>query len=116
GGCNFLFVGYRALREIEQRLLLRLFAQDTRQFPKLGLASGISPKSFLGIDVNENAVEIAKVTLMLVRRLAHRDAEKFWEDHADELPGQDTHSLELERDLPLDNLDQNILCADALFT
>ena len=53
---------------------------------------------------------------MLARRLAHRQAEKFWEDHADELPGQDTHSLEFERDLPLDNLDDNILCADALFT
>jgi hypothetical protein len=53
---------------------------------------------------------------MLARRLAHRQAEKFWEDHADELPGQDTHSLAFERDLPLDNLNENILCADALFT
>jgi SAM-dependent methyltransferase len=116
GSGNFLFVAYRALRELEQRLLLRLFAQDKRQFPKVGLASGITPKNFFGIDVNENAVETAKVTLMLARRLAHRGAEKFWEDHADELPGQDTHSLEFERDLPLDNLDANILCADALFT
>src|SRR5437899_2792747 len=116
GSGNFLLVAYRSLREIEQRLLLRLFAQDKRQFPMIGLAPGISPNNFFGIDVNENAVEIAKVTLMLARRLAHRDAEKFWEDHADELPSQDTHSLELERDLPLDNLDQNILCADALFT
>ncbi|MGD0262962.1 MAG: DNA methyltransferase [Verrucomicrobiota bacterium] len=116
GSGNFLFVAYRALRELEQRLLLRLFAQDKRQFPKVGLASGISPKNFFGLDINENAVETAKVTLMLARRLAHRQAEKFWEDHADELPGHDTHSLEFERDLPLDNLDQNILCADALFT
>ncbi len=116
GSGNFLFVAYRALRDIEQRLLLRLFAQDKRQFAKVGLASGISPKCFFGIDVNENAVETAKVTLMLARRLAHREAETFWEDHADELPGQDTHSLEFESDLPLDNLDQNILCADALFT
>ena len=116
-GCgNFLFVAYRALREIEQRLLLRLFALDKRQFAKVGLASGISLKNFFGIDVNENAVETAKVTLMLARRLAHREAEQFWEDHADELPGQDTHSLEFERDLPLDNLDANIVCADALFT
>jgi hypothetical protein len=116
-GCgNFLFVAYRALREIEQRLLLRLFALDKRQFAKVGLASGISLKNFFGIDVNENAVETAKVTLMLARRLAHRQAEKFWEDHADELLGQDTHSLEFEHDLPLDNLDTNILCADALFT
>ncbi len=116
-GCgNFLFVAYRALRELEQGLLLRLFALDKRLFAKIGLASGISLKNFFGIDVNENAVETAKVTLMLARRLAHRQAEKFWEDHADELPGQATHSLEFERDLPLDNLDQNILCADALFT
>jgi hypothetical protein len=70
-----------------RRLLLRLFALDKRQFAKVGLASGISPKSFFGIDVNENAVETAKVTLMLARRLAHRAAEKFWADHADELPG-----------------------------
>src|ERR1019366_1261236 len=116
GSGNFLFVAYRALRELEQRLLLRLFAQDKRQFPKVGLASGISPRNFFGLDVNENAVETAKVTLMLARRLAHRQAEKFWEDHADELPSQDTHSLEFERDLPLDNLNDNILCADALFT
>ena len=116
GSGNFLFVAYRALRELEQRLLLRLFAQDKRQFPKVGLASGISPRNFFGLDVNDNAVETAKVTLMLARRLAHRQAEKFWEDHADELPSQDTHSLEFERDLPLDNLNDNILCADALFT
>jgi SAM-dependent methyltransferase len=116
GSGNFLFVAYRSLRELEQRLLLRLFAQDKRQFAKVGLASGISPKCFFGIDVNDNAVETAKVTLMLARRLAHREAEKFWADHTDELPGQDTHSLEFERDLPLDNLDANILCADALFT
>ena len=116
-GCgNFLFVAYRALRELEQRLLLRLFALDKRQFAKVGLASGISLKNCFGLDVNENAVETAKVTLMLARRLAHRDAEKFWEDHADELPGQETHPLEFERDLPLDNLDANIVCADALFT
>ena len=115
GSGNFLFVAYRGLREVEQRLLLRLFAQDKRQFAKVGLASGISPGNFFGIDVNENAVETAKVTLMLARRLAHREAEKFWADHADELPGLDTHSLEFERDLPLDNLDDNIRCTDALF-
>src|SRR2546427_4625129 len=80
GSGNFLFVAYRALREIEQRLLLRLFAQKKSLFEEIGLASGISPKNFFGIDINENAVETAKVTLMLARRLAHRDAEKFWED------------------------------------
>ncbi len=116
-GCgNFLFVAYRALRELEQNLLLRLFTQDKRQFEKVSTASGISPKQFFGLDVNENAVETAKVTLMLARRLAARRAHEFWEAHRDVLPGGDTHALQFEKDLPLDNLDDNILCCDALFT
>jgi SAM-dependent methyltransferase len=116
-GCgNFLFVTYRALREIEQNLLLRLFSQDKRQFEKVGTASGISPKQFFGLDLNENAVETAKVALMLARRLAARQGHEFWEAHREVLPGGDSHALQFEKDLPLDNLDANIVCADALFT
>ena len=116
GSGNFLFVAYRALRELEQNLLVTLFTQDKRQFDKVGTASGISPRQFFGLDVNDNAVETAKVTLMLARRLAARSAHEFWDAHADVLPGGDTHALQFERDLPLDNLDANIVCADALFT
>jgi SAM-dependent methyltransferase len=116
GSGNFLFVAYRALRELEQNLLVKLFMQDKRQFEKVGTASGISPRQFFGLDVNDNAVETAKVTLMLARRLAARSAHEFWDAHADVLPGGDTHALQFEKDLPLDNLDANIVCADALFT
>jgi SAM-dependent methyltransferase len=116
GSGNFLYVAYRALRGLEPQLLLKIFAADKRQFTKTGLASGISPKQFFGLDINETAVEVAKVTLMLARRLAHRAAGEFWEAHRDDLPGGDTHSLEFEKDLPLDNLDENIRCCDALFT
>jgi SAM-dependent methyltransferase len=108
GSGNFLFVAYRALRELEQNLLLKLFGQDKRQFEKVGTASGISPKQFFGLDVNDNAVETAKVTLMLARRLATRSAHEFWDAHADVLPGGDTHALQFEKDLPLDNLDANM--------
>jgi hypothetical protein len=116
GSGNFLFVAYRALRELEQNLLVKLFTQDKRQFEKVGTASGILPNQFFGLDINENAVEIAKVTLMLACRLASRSAHEFWDAHADVLPGGDTHALQFEKDLPLQNLDKNILCADALFT
>ncbi len=116
GSCNFLFVAFRALRELEMRLLLRLATEFKDQFATVGLASQVSPKQFFGLDVNAVGVEVGKVTLMLARRLAHRDAEKFWEDHRDVLPGQDTHALQFEKDLPLDNLDDNIRCCDALFT
>jgi hypothetical protein len=116
GSGNFLFVAYRALRELEQNLLVKLFTQDKRQFEKVGTASGISPKQFFGLDKNEDAIETAKVTLMLARRLASRSAHEFWDAHADVLPGGDTHALQFEKDLPLDNLDTHIVCADALFT
>jgi len=116
GSGNFLYVAYRALHDIEQRLLLKLFTQQQSTFERIGIASGISPRQFYGLDVNEFAVELAKVTLMLGRRLAHRDGEKFWEEHRDVLPGGDTAALQFEKDLPLDNLDDNILCRDALFT
>ena len=116
GSGNFLFVAYRALRELEQNLLVKLFMQDRRQLERVGTASGISPKQFFGLDVNENAVETAKVTLMLARRLASHSAHEFWDAHTDLLPGGDTHALQFEKDLPLDNLDANIKSADALFT
>ena len=116
GSGNFLFVAFRALCELEQQILLRLFTEYGTQVSVVGTASRISPKQFYGLDVNENAVETAKVTLMLARRIATRAAEKFWEEHADVLPEKDAHALKFERDLPLDNLDKNILCRDALFT
>ena len=116
GSGNFLFVAYRALRELEQNLLVKLFTQDKRQFEKVGTATGILPRQFFGLDVNENAVEIAKVTLMLACRLAGRAAHEFWDAHTDVLPGGDTQALQFEKDLPLENLNKNIVCADALFT
>lgn len=117
GSGNFLFVAYRALREIEQRILLKLFGLSRDAFRDIGLASGISPRNFFGLDVNDNAVETAKVTLMLARRLAHRDAEKFWAEH-DEVVSGDLRemALQMEKYLPLDNLEDNIRCVDALFT
>jgi len=116
GSGNFLFVAFRALCELEERILLRLFTEYATQVSVVGTASRISPKQFFGLDINANAVETAKVTLMLARRLATREAAAFWEEHADALPEKDAHALKFERDLPLDNLDRNILCTDALFS
>jgi len=115
GSGNFLFVAFRALCELEEKILLRLFSEYGTQVAVVGTASRISPKQFYGLDINENAVETAKVTLMLARRLATRQAEQFWLEHADALPEHDARALKFERDLPLDNLDKNIRCEDALF-
>jgi type II restriction/modification system DNA methylase subunit YeeA len=60
--------------------------------------SFLSAQNFYGLDILPFAVEIAKVTMMIARKLA-----------SDEL-----HIT--EQPLPLDNLDQNFIAADALLT
>lgn len=97
-GCgNFLYVAYRELRRIERQLHEKVLARRRGD----GAAaqqrlSFVSTSQFHGIDINAFAVEIAKVTLMLGRKLA-----------ADELGDERTV-------LPLDDLDANFVAGDAL--
>ncbi|WP_194905748.1 class I SAM-dependent DNA methyltransferase [Quadrisphaera sp. INWT6] len=96
-GCgNFLYVAYRELRRLEHEVLDRIEERSRRAgYRELSL---VTPEQFHGIDVRPFAVEVAKVTLMVAKKFA-----------ADEL-GDDQHVL------PLENLDANIIEADALFT
>ena len=94
GSGNFLYVAYQELKSVEFDLLQRLQGLDpTREFTAL-----VTPQQFFGMDINSFAVELAKVTLMIGRGVAIRKLS---------LP---------ESSLPLDTLDQNIVCKDALFT
>lgn len=69
----------------------------------------VSPKQFFGIELDGFGVELAKVTLMLAKKLAL--------DEAAETIGALQGELALSGDaLPLDNLDDNIRQADALLT
>jgi methylase of polypeptide subunit release factors len=96
GSGNFLYLAYRALRKLEKRLQER---QDELRrgsnVERMQLAF-VSAMQFHGIDINPFAVEIAKATLMLARKLA-----------ADELGDE-------RPVLPLDNLDANFIVGDAL--
>jgi SAM-dependent methyltransferase len=103
GSGNFLFVAYREMKRLERDLLLRL-RETGRGEP---LESAVSVHQFFGLDVLPFAVELAKVTLMLAKELEVNEAKKI----------QDSDQLLIEeKPLPLDNLDKNIVCADALFT
>lgn len=95
GSGNFLYVAYRELKRIEHEITERL--RELSPVEQHGF-SYVQPENFLGLDVNPFAVEIAKVTMLLGKKLA-----------ADELSEDGTV-------LPLDNLDQSILAEDALFT
>ena len=103
GSGNFLFIAYREMKRLERDILLRLREVSKRE----PLESAISLHQFFGIDIIPFAVELAKVTLMLAKELELIEAQKLAE--TDQL-------LIEEKPLPLDNLDQNIICADALFT
>jgi N-6 DNA Methylase len=98
GSGNFLYVAYREMRRLEHEAIVRL--SQMRRSAALAAQSQltfVTPDHFFGIDRNPFAVEVAKVTMMLAKKLA-----------ADEL---DEH----ENVLPLDNLDSAIVPGDALF-
>jgi SAM-dependent methyltransferase len=96
GSGNFLYLAYRELKRLEARLFERM-AEISGSYDASQLVFGfVSARQFYGIDINPFAVELAKVTMMIARKLA-----------IDEL-----HIT--ERALPLDNLDENFRAGDAL--
>lgn len=99
GSGNFLYMGYNGLKDIEATILSKI--QDRRRSEALkgqGVFGFVSTSQFFGMDTDPFAVELARVTLMIARKVAH-----------------DRLGL-TEQELPLDNLDKNIVQADALFT
>ncbi len=96
GSGNFLYLAYRELKRIEARLYERMDEFPSKAEPGQMRLSFLSAQNFFGIDILPFAVEIAKVTMMVARKLA-----------IDEL-----HIT--EQALPLDNLDANFIAADAL--
>lgn len=99
GSGNFLYIAYRELKRLEARLYDRMAdftGKATHDRKAQRRFSYLSAKNFFGIDILPFAVEIAKVTMMIARKLA-----------IDEL-----HVTEPA--LPLDNLDANFKAADAL--
>jgi hypothetical protein len=97
GSGNFLYVAYRELKRLEAQVAERLqgegAARDDSTQRRFGF---VTARQFYGLDVNPFAVELAKVTMMIARKLA------IDELHISEQP------------LPLDNLDDNFLAVDSL--
>ena len=94
GSGNFLYVAYREMRRLEGRIRERLAEEFPREQPPL---IHVSARQFFGRDVSRFAVELAKVTMVVARKLA-----------IDELAIADENAL------PLDNLDANFTAGDAL--
>ena len=92
-------MGYNAVKDLEVSILRRIEERRTSEAKKdQGVLGLVTPLQFFGMDTSPFAVELARVTLMIARKVAN-----------------DRLGL-TELDLPLDNLDNNIRVADALFT
>ena len=94
GSGNFLYIAYREMKALEAQLRERII--------ELGgditaLTRRVTAQQFHGYDINGFAVELAKVSLMIAKKLAVDEFE------SDEPP------------LPLDDLDDKIREEDALF-
>ena len=110
GSGNFLYVAYRELKRLELEVLEKVhekFSAEARLM--VGSATSIQTRQFFGLDNDPFAVELAKVTLMLAKKLALDETH-----HALDL-AQAELGLDIDRPLPLENLDSNVRCEDALF-
>ena len=113
GSGNFLYIAFRELYRLDTELLARIREFSSTQVEgkaKVTWGMGIQTSNFFGIDINPFAVELAKVTLNIAKKIAFDERREL----AADLVGQ--VELEVDPSLPLDNLDKNIVCADALFT
>lgn len=109
GSGNFLYIAYRELKHLEIEVFQAILDKFSSQKLKKTFVSGINSKNFFGMDINEFAVEIAKVTMSI--------AKKYGADDFNEFLSRNDKSLTLAFDnpLPFDNMDNNIVCKDALF-
>lgn len=109
GSGNFLYIAYRELKRIEMEILDKIHSEFPSKAKIIGSSSLVNVKQFYGMDVNEFAVDLAKITLLFAKEISIKETNKWLEN------GQLGLDFEMEDALPLDNLDDNIRCIDALF-
>ncbi|MCW9679728.1 N-6 DNA methylase [Dolichospermum planctonicum UHCC 0167] len=96
GSGNFLYIAYQQLKRVERMLLEKIQSLNRSESQQMEMGL-VTPLQFYGMDTNPFAVELARVTLMIARKIAIDDL------------------CLTEPALPLDSLDDNIVCQDALF-
>ncbi|GGT47349.1 DNA methyltransferase [Nonomuraea spiralis] len=98
GSGNFLYVAYREMRRLEHEINTLIGERRRGSLYGQGAISYVPADHFFGMDINSFAVEIAKVTMMLAKKLSSVELDD----------NQET--------LPLANLDSVIVARDALFS
>jgi type II restriction/modification system DNA methylase subunit YeeA len=99
GSGNFLYIAYQEMKRIEKEIIEKLAEISVKENENQQRITYVTPYQFYGIDIKPFAVELTKLVLEIGRTIAIKKLK-----------------LNQEDPLPLDNLDKNIICADALFT
>jgi type II restriction/modification system DNA methylase subunit YeeA len=108
GSGNFLYVAFRELSRISLDLTEKVWANfgiDAAR--RIGFGLPVRAQQFYGIDHTPFAAELAKVTLALAKEFSLLEGRERFREFQGDLRNQA---------LPLDNLDENIVCNDALFS
>jgi type II restriction/modification system DNA methylase subunit YeeA len=112
GSGDFLYVSFREMARLDLRILTRAeeFLTPKEFANRAKPISAVSPKQFHGLDVDSFGVELAKVSLMMAKKLALDEAVATLSHDQTEFAfvGEDA--------LLLDNLDEYVRCDDAVFT
>jgi len=108
GSGNFLYSAFRELLTVELDLLAR-YADRERSRTRVADPPRVSIRQLYGIDKSSFAVELAKITLTLAKELSFGVVADWFEN--EDL----AQEFQFEQPLPLDNLDEHIICDDALF-
>ena len=98
GSGNFLYLAYRELKRLEKKLFERMDELAPSGKKKARRLSFVTARQFFGMDIIPFAVELAKVTMMIARKLSIEEL------HMEE-PA-----------LPFDDLDDNFVAGDSLIT
>ena len=107
GSGNFLYVAFRELSRISLDLTAKVWTNfGVEAHKKIGFGSAVRTQQFYGIDHTPFAAELAKVTLALAKEFSLLEGRERFREFQEDL---------LNQALPLDNLDENVVCDDSLF-
>jgi len=107
GSGNFLYIALRELKNIELEILSKI-QENFSSYKIQDIHSIVSLKQFYGMDMNPFAVELAKITLSFGKKIFNDMFKEF-------LNKRQLALRYIDKTLPFDDLDKNIIVQDALF-
>lgn len=106
GSGNFLYVAFREIKRLEFDLIEKIRIKSKSKTTDAVQEGRVSIKQFFGIDIIPFATELTKVTMILAKELAIKEMTASFDIKQG--------TLNIDEALPLENLDNNIIQADAV--